>query len=129
MHIEHLAIWVTDLQRMSAFYSEHFAAEVGPLYVNEGKGFASRFLRFDSGARLELMTSRRIVARLGTEASEHLGLAHLAIALGSEPAVDALTQKLEAVGVVVVARPRYTGDGYYESVVLDPEGNRVELTV
>ncbi|MBN8494960.1 MAG: VOC family protein, partial [Burkholderiales bacterium] len=53
---------------------------------------------------------------------------HLAIALGSEAAVDALTAQLRAAGHPVLDGPRRTGDGYYESVVLDPEGNRLELT-
>jgi lactoylglutathione lyase len=28
---------------------------------------------------------------------------------------------------VVVGAPRKTGDGYYESVVLDPDGNVVQI--
>jgi lactoylglutathione lyase len=55
--------------------------------------------------------------------------AHLALALGSETAVDAATERLRSAGVPVADEPRRTGDGCYESVVLDPDGNRIELTV
>jgi lactoylglutathione lyase len=69
------------------------------------------------------------LGRLSPHGGEHLGLAHMAISLGNEAAVDALTAHLKDSGVPVLDGPRRTGDGYYESVVLDPEGNRVELTV
>src|SRR5512145_2988645 len=128
-HIEHVAYWVEDLDRVSAFYSEQFGAEIGPLYVNAAKGYASRFLRFDSGTRIELMSSSGVTRQRREAGIEPFGLAHIAISLGSVEAVDELTQKLEAAGVTVLGAPRRTGDGYYESVVQDPEGNRIELTV
>ena len=123
--IEHVALWVRDLDLVCDFYVRHFGATPGSLYQNTAKGFTSRFLTFADGARLELMTSR---GRLARADGEPLGLAHLAISLGSESAVDALTAQLKASGVPVLDGPRRTGDGYYESVVLDPEGNRLELT-
>ncbi len=124
--IEHVALWVRDLDLVCDFYVRHFGATSGPRYQNPAKGFASCFLCFADGARLEVMT---VTARLSAPEGEPLGYAHLAISLGSEAAVDALTAQLKASGVPVLDGPRRTGDGYYESLVLDPEGNRLELTV
>jgi lactoylglutathione lyase len=59
--------------------------------------------------------------------AEQLGLTHVAIVVGDEPAVDALAARFAAEGVALVDGPRRTGDGYYECVVCDPEGNRVEI--
>ena len=102
-----------------------FGARAGAPYRNPAKGFASRFLEFDSGARLEIMTRTGVTTRA---AGESLGYAHLALAVGDEAAVDRLAQACRAAGVPVVDGPRRTGDGYYECVVHDPEGNRIEIT-
>ncbi len=126
--IEHVALWVRDLERACRFYAEHFGAEPGTLYENTAKGFRSRFLAFAGGARLELMSTTTLAPVELPAGAQRLGLTHLAIALGSEAAVDALTDRLRDAGVPVLDGPRRTGDGYYESVVLDPEGNRLELT-
>jgi lactoylglutathione lyase len=96
-------------------------------YENPRKQFQSYFLSFEAGPRIELMHSPRVSG--GSTAEERLGYAHLAMALGSEAAVDALTARLRADGYAVIDGPRRTGDGYYESAVLDPDGNRIELTV
>jgi lactoylglutathione lyase len=101
---------------------------VGPLYENPAHGFASRFLTFQGGARLEVMTTTTIEPVTHAPGAQRMGLTHIAIALGSEAQVDALTERLRRLGTPVVDGPRRTGDGYYESVILDPEGNRVELT-
>jgi lactoylglutathione lyase len=127
--IEHVAMWVTDLDAMCAFYAEAFGAAVGPLYENPRHGFTSRFLTLASGARLEFMTSRELEPVTHEPGAQRMGLTHLALALGSEAAVDELTARLHAQGAPVLDGPRWTGDGYYESVILDPEGNRLELTV
>ena len=119
MKIAHVALWTEDLERLRAFYEEHFGSRAGARYENATRGFASYFLEFDGGARLELMQMP------GAGGSP----AHLALSLGSEAAVDEATERLRAAGVVVADEPRHTGDGYYESVVLDPDGNRIELTV
>lgn len=126
--LEHVALWVQDLESMCAFYAETFGATVGPRYENAGKGFASRFLAFDSGARLELMTTTTLQPVRHGPGVQRMGLTHLALSLGSEFAVDDLTARLRSRGLTVLDGPRRTGDGYYESVVLDPEGNRLELT-
>lgn len=122
--IEHVALWVRDIERVAEFYARHFGARIGTRYENPRKGFQSRFLEFGAGARLEVMARTGIDAHAAGEA---LGFAHVAIAVGDEAAVDALAARLRAAGVTVVDGPRRTGDGYYECVVLDPEGNRVEV--
>jgi len=125
VRLEHVAMWVSDIDGVAAFYSKYFGARVGELYRNPAKGFASRFLEFVSGARIEIMTRTGIDARA---ASELLGFAHLALAVGDVTAVDALAARFAADGIAVVDGPRRTGDGYYECVVRDPDGNRVEVT-
>ena len=123
--LEHVALWVRDVERVAAFYAQYFDARIGDRYQNPRKGFQSRFLAFASGARLEVMARTDVDTR-GT--GEALGFAHVAIAIGDESAVDALAARFRADGVAVLDGPRRTGDGYYECVVLDPEGNRVEVT-
>jgi lactoylglutathione lyase len=127
--IEHVAMWVRDVDLVCAFYAEHFGAVVGGRYENAVKGFASRFLAFESGARIEVMTTVAPSPIAHPPGAQPMGLTHLAIALGSEDAVNRLTSRLRSLGVRVLEGPRRTGDGYFESVVLDPEGNRIELTV
>ena len=127
MKIEHIAIWVQDLEGMRAFYEQYFGTATGEKYINPNKGFSSYFLQFPSGgARLELMKRHDIDS---TAAQQQLGWAHIAISLGSKQKVDELTANLAADGYTIKGQPRTTGDGYYESVILDPEGNKVELTV
>ena len=123
--IEHVAIWVRDIESAAAFYARWFGARVGERYENPRKGFASRFLDFGGGARLEIMTRSGVDTRA---ACEQLGLAHVAIAVADEAAVDALAARFRQAGVTLLDGPRRTGDGYYECVVCDPEGNRVEVT-
>jgi lactoylglutathione lyase len=129
VHIEHVAIWTRDLERLRAFYERWFGARSGERYMNAAKGFSSYFLELDSGARLELMQMASIRETRDDPLAQSTGLIHLAVSLGSEEDVDELTARLAEAGVRVLDGPRRTGDGYYESVVLDPDGNRVELTV
>jgi len=129
MRIEHLAFWTTDLERAIAFYVTYFGASAGARYVNAAKGFESCFLSFSDGARIELMTTSLLSPLVIEPGAQRMGLTHFAIALGSEAQVDALTRRLAADGYPCLDGPRRTGDGYYESVVLDPDGNRLELTV
>jgi len=127
--IEHIALWTEDIDRLATFYKEYFGASIGPKYANPSKGFESRFLTFQDGARLELMQTSvpRLMER--DSAVQRMGLTHLAFSLGSENRVDELTATLREAGFGVKDGPRRTGDGYYESVVIDPDGNRLELTV
>ena len=126
--IHHVALWVRSLDEVCAFYQDAFGASVGPLYANEAKGFSSRFLSFGPGAALEVMTSSRLPLAAREPGAQAMGLAHVALCVGSEAAVDELTDRLRALGMPVLDGPRRTGDGFYESVVLDPEGNRIEIT-
>lgn len=127
MRIEHIAVWTADLERLVAFYAKHFGAAVGPKYTNPRTGFESYFLSFESGAKLEVMRSPTVTT--GESSQPRFGYAHFAISVGSEAEVDRLTERFRADGVPVVNGPRRTGDGYYEGVILDPDGNRIEITV
>ena len=199
MKIEHMAIWVKDIDKVCEFYRKYFGGEVHPLYHNPAKQFTSRFITFKDGARLEIMHRPDINVGTLTESKENIdsktyvgtissiqsylnrlgnrtkyiwfcftrlirfhvkrpiasvatgssltgmtehedvglwrshspntGFAHLAFSVGSKEKVDHLTQQMSDDGITIVGQPRTTGDGYYESVVLDPEGNRIEITV
>ena len=128
MKIEHVAIWVSDLKLSREFYETYFEAQSGEQYHNPNKSFTSNFLSFKGGARLELM-HRPAISKHFEDGQEVMGLTHLAISVGSKKKVDELTNRLKNDGYSVISNPRTTGDGYYESVVLDPEGNRLEITV
>ena len=127
MKIEHLALWVRDLEATKSFYTTFFGFVSNEKYVNEKKHFASYFLSLPEGPRLELMQRVDILPQ--NKQYEYLGWAHIAISVGSRERVDSLTEEIRKAGYEVAGRPRTTGDGYYESVVLDPEGNRVEITI
>jgi lactoylglutathione lyase len=128
MHIEHLAIWTSDIDRCVAFYAKYFGATAGERYRNAAKGFESRFLSFDGGARFEVMSTTTLAPVAIEPGAQRMGLTHFAIAVGSDRAVDALTERLRSDGYPILDGPRRTGDGYYESVTLDPDGNRIEIT-
>lgn len=124
MFIQHVAVFVRDLEVMKEFYQSNFNGHANSKYVNSKTGFSSYFISFDEGATLELM-SRSDVCQSG---GEILGYAHFAFALEGRAEVDDLTEKLRSRGFTVVSGPRTTGDGCYESCILDPEGNKVEIT-
>ncbi len=129
MKIEHLAIWVNDLEGMKAFYEQYFEARAGERYHNPSKNFTSYFLTFKEGCRLELMHKPEIPGNLNDSSQQYRGIIHFAVSVGSKERVDALTEELRTAGYPIVGEPRTTGDGYYESVILDPEENRIEITI
>jgi lactoylglutathione lyase len=126
MHIEHIAIWVKDLEVSTDFYAKFFGAKIGTLYHNPKTDFNSRFIAFESGTRIEIMTRSDITENLVNNA---LGYTHIALSVGSTEEVDRLTTSLGENGVTVLSQPRTTGDGYYESKIADPDGNEIEITV
>ena len=127
MRIEHAALYVRDLERARVFFETWFQAESGEKYHNQKTGFQSYFLSFDDGTRLEIMTKPDMEDQ--DKSSARTGYAHLAFSAGSRERVDQLTACLKEAGYSVVSGPRTTGDGYYESCILDGEGNRIEITV
>lgn len=128
MRIEHIAIWADDLEVLKQFYELYFHATANDKYHNSTKGFSSYFLSFSSGARLELMQMENISTLVQDSDKQYTGISHIAFTLGSKEKVDNLTEQFKHDGVKILDGPRQTGDGYYETLILDPEGNRVEIT-
>ena len=129
MKVEHIAIWSKDIERLKAFYERYFGATPGEKYSNSNKSFSSYFLSFESGARLELMHMPAIPESLDSKENQFTGYIHIAVSTGSKEKVDQLTAQLKTDGYKIMDVPRYTGYGYYESVVLDPDDNRIEITI
>lgn len=125
MKIEHIAFWVSDLETMKNFYVKYFHAKAGNKYHNPKKSFTSYFLTFEGGSRFEIMHRPDVATKPN---HEFLGIAHLAFSAGSKEKVNAFTDTLRTEGFRIMSEPRTTGDGYYESIILDPEGNQIEIT-
>ena len=127
MRIEHAALYVCDLERAKDFFVRYFGGKSNNGYHNTNTDFRSYFIQFDGGTRLEIMT--RPDMENPDKALCRTGYAHLAFSAGSKEKVDRITQQLRGDGYEVISGPRTTGDGYYESCILDYEGNQIELTV
>ena len=126
MKIEHVALYVDDLERARKFFLKYFGAKSNDGYHNPVKKFRSYFLTFDDGSRLELMNKFEMDDAPKT--LNRTGFIHIALSVGSKTKVDELTAKLRADGFKIIGEPRTTGDGYYESCIVDAEGNQIELT-
>lgn len=127
MKINHIALYVNDLEKTRDFFVTYFGAISNEGYRNPRTDFCSYFLSFENGSQLELMTKSDL-----TDSGDFLnrfGYAHIAFSVGSREVVDSLTCKLQTDGYCVLSGPRTTGDGYYESCIAGPEGNLIELTV
>lgn len=127
MKIEHIAMYVNDLEQTKDFFVRFFGATSNDGYHNKTTGFRSYFLTFEDGARLEIMNKPDM-----KNVEKHLastGYIHIAFSVGSKEKVDQITGQLKEAGYRVISGPRVTGDGYYESCILDLEGNQVEITV
>lgn len=124
--IAHVAFWTSNLGRLSEFWRIAFQAEIGAEYASTRRpGFRSRFIKLPDGSRIELMTGPWIC---NEKPEERQGCAHIALSLGSKENVDASVQRFAEQGYHCSA-PRWTGDGYYEAILLDPDGNEIELTI
>ena len=126
IRIEHLALYVNDLEAARAFFIKYFHAVSGEKYHNKNTDFSSYFLSFSDGSRLELMTKPGL--HDVQKDPDRTGYIHLAFSLGSRAAVDTLTETMKQDGCQVLRGPRITGDGYYESCLVGFEGNLIELT-
>ena len=127
MRIDHVAMYVNDLEKAKEFFVQYFGAVPNDGYHNKTTDFRSYFLSFDDGARLEIMNRPQMQDEEKTLI--RTGFIHIAFSLGSKEAVDELTQKLKKDGYEIISGPRVTGDGYYESCIIDMEGNQIEITV
>ena len=126
MKIDHIALYVNDLEAMKDFFTTFFEAKANAGYHNSKTGLKTYFLTFEDGARLEIMSRPNMV-----DSKKELlqtGYVHLAFSVGSKQKVDLLTKKLGDSGYEVLSGPRITGDGYYESCVMGPERNQIEIT-
>lgn len=126
MTIEHVAMYVNDLERARDFFVKYFHAVPDEGYHNKITGFRSHFLSFKDGARLEIMNRPGMIDP--EKPMARTGYVHIAFCVGSKEAVRDLTEKLRKDGYTVASEPRITGDGYFESVILDLEGNQIEIT-
>ena len=127
MKIEHIAMYINDLEKARSFFIQYLGARSNEGYHNPKTEFRSYFLSFDDGARLEIMNKPGMKDE--EKAQARTGYIHIAFSLGSKERVDALTKKLREDGYEVISGPRTTGDGYYESCMIGIEGNQIELTV
>ena len=126
MCIEHIAMYVNDLEKARAFFMKYFGAASNEGYHNPKTDFRSYFLSFDNGARLEIMNKPQMSDE--EKGMNRTGFIHIAFSLGSKNAVDELTERMRNDGYTVISGPRTTGDGYYESCIVGIEGNQIEIT-
>lgn len=127
MKIEHIAMYVNNLEKAKEFFEKYLGGHSNDLYYNPKTGFRSYFVSFDGGARLELMNKPEAVDC--DKPLARTGYIHIAFSVGSKEKVDELTDRLRADRYEVISGPRTTGDGYYESVIIGIEGNQIEITV
>ncbi len=127
MKIDHIAMYVNDLDAARDFFVRYFDGKSNDGYYNEKTGFRSYFISFDDGARLEIMNKPEMADE--EKPLNRTGFIHIAFSVGSRDRVDELTQQLKADGFSIVSGPRTTGDGYYESCIVAVEENQIEITV
>ena len=127
MKIEHIAMYVNDLEAARYFFADYLGGQSNDGYHNKTTDFRSYFICFDGGARLEIMTKPNLKDQ--AKPLNRTGYAHIAFSVGSKEKVDELTERLKSDGFEVVSGPRTTGDGYYESCILGPKGIQIEITV
>jgi len=126
MKIEHIALYVNDLEAARSFFTTYLGGKSNDGYHNPKTDFRSYFITFVDGARLELMTKPGMMDQ--EKPLNRTGFVHVAFSVGSKERVDELTEELRTAGYEVVSGPRTTGDGYYESCIVAIEGNQIEIT-
>jgi len=126
MKINHIALYVNDLEKMKTFYGKYFDAKSNKMYHNQKTGLKTYFLEFNNGCRLEIMTKDKL--NNNKKELNDTGYIHIAFSVGSKDKVNELTKRLENDGYEIISQPRMTGDGYYESCIIDPENNQIEIT-
>lgn len=126
MKIEHVAMYVNDLENTRQFFEQYMGAVSNDMYHNKKTNFRSYFLTFDDGARLEIMNKPDM--NDAPKSLQRTGFIHLAFSVGSKEKVDLLTAQMKQDGYEVISGPRTTGDGYYESLIVAVEGNLIEIT-
>lgn len=127
MKIDHIAMYVNDLEGARKFFEQYMGAISNNLYHNKKTGFKSYFLTFEDGARLEIMNKSNMDD--ASKSLQRTGFIHIAFSVGSREKVDLLTAQMKKDGYHVISGPRITGDGYYESCIVAIEGNQIEITV
>lgn len=127
MKIDHIAIWTYDLEGLRNFYMHYFDASSNEIYHNHSREFRSYFISFGGDCRIEFMEMPHIPQSKNDPIKQFTGLIHFAIKVGTKRKVDDITNLLKEDGFRIIGEPRTTGDGCYESIFLDPDGNRVEI--
>lgn len=127
MKIEHVAMYVNDLEKSKEFFTKYFNGKANDGYHNPNTGFRSYFLTFEDGCRLEIMN--KLAMEDPQKTPTRTGFIHIAFQAGTKEKVDSLTIRLKQDGYEVISGPRMTGDGYYESCIIDLEGNQIEITI
>ena len=127
MKIEHVAMYVNNLEQAKDFFVGYLDGKANEGYHNQTTDFRSYFISFGDGARLEIMNKPALSDP--TKDIDRTGFVHAAFSVGSAEKVDELTALLKYDGYEVLSGPRTTGDGYYESCIVAFEGNQIEITV
>jgi lactoylglutathione lyase len=125
MKINHIALYVKDLEKMKEFYEKYFNAKPNKMYHNQKTGLKTYFLEFENDSRLEIMTKENLNCIV--KDPNNIGYIHVSFSVGSKDNVNKLTKQLESDGYKIISQPRITGDGYYESCISDPENNQIEI--
>ena len=127
MKIEHIAMYMNDLEAAKEFFVKYLNGTANNGYHNKNTDFRSYFISFDDGARLEIMKKPEMAD--DEKSLARTGFIHIAFSVDNKKSVDSLTARMKADGYEVISGPRTTGDGYYESCVIGIEGNQIEITV
>ncbi len=127
MKIHHIALWTNNLEGLKDFYIKYFNCKSNEKYTNQTNSFESYFLEFEGETKIEIMKMPSISETNNDKEKQYIGLIHFAISVGNHEKVEQLTKKIREDGYKILFNPRETGDGYYESCILDPDGNRIEI--